>query len=583
MIARNSRKSTHPAVLPAVDMRSPEDCIIGTDLEGTILTWNVGAEKLFGYPAGQMIGQKITVIFLPEHSTDDPVSLWSPTASGDEKRFYSVRLRQDGVPIPVSAILSTVRNEYGQIAGISALYRPLTKIVSRAVVQTTRDVFAPISLGDARRPKVLLATAGAGGTIAAVRRLHEHGFDVNVVSSERLGSAAWSNRVAHAYKGPRESDGEGFIRWLMANGEADPGQILLATSDQTSWLYTMHAPELSRYFRLYQPSIATMRVILDKNLFAEAAVRAGLSILPSWEPRNIDDLLAVAATLPYPILIKPRTHVHRLRNDKGLVAFSKEELIERYSLYVEMETIRGADNPHLPDAGLPILQQFVNVAKEGVYSVSGFLDRSGEMFVTRRSVKVLQRSQPVGVGVCFESRPAAPALSDAVRRLCKEMNYFGMFEVEFIRFGQSWAAIDFNPRLFNQVGMDIYRGMPLPVLACLDAMGDTAGLREAVTKAQQADENAQAVFCDRFTMNSIFIAKTLTGRMSRSELSTARAWWKEHAGHAVDFALDGKDRMPGIIHVMSEIYLGIRAFPKFLRLTPRTSAKSPETLAKVRT
>jgi hypothetical protein len=146
-----------------------------------------------------------------------------------------------------------------------------------------------------------------------------------------------------------------------------------------------------------------------------------------------------------------------------------------------------------------------------------------------------------------------------------------MFEVEFIRFGNSWAAIDFNPRLFNQVGLDIYRGMPLPILACLDAIGDTAGLREAMAWAKRADEHADAVFSDRFTMRSILIAKALTGRISPTELISWRNWWKANADRAVDFAVDRQDWIPGLVHAASEIYLGLKAFPKFLRLTPRTS------------
>jgi hypothetical protein len=73
----------------------------------------------------------------------------------------------------------------------------------------------------------------------------------------------------------------------------------------------------------------------------------------------------------------------------------------------------------IPEAPGPILQQFVRVGREGVCSVTGFIDRTGELFVTRRSKKVLQRSQPAGVGVCFESLPPDSGMSDAVRRLCR--------------------------------------------------------------------------------------------------------------------------------------------------------------------
>ena len=367
---------------------------------------------------------------------------------------------------------------------------------------------------------VLLGTAAAGGTIAAVRELAANGINANVLSSQALSPAAWSRCAARSYRAPEESEDERFIDRLMQIGAANPGQILVPTSDQTAWLYTVHAPKLQKYFVLYQPSVESMKRILDKNLFAQAIMKAGLSVLPSWEGKSLDEVVALAPTLPYPILIKPRTHVHRERNDKGLVANSRAELVQKYQRFVDLEKSDSESSTKLQDARLPVLQQFVDQAKEGVYSVTGFIDRSGELFVTRRSIKVFQRSQPVGVGICFESRPADPELSNAVRRLCKELDYFGMFEVEFIRFNQSWAAIDFNARLFNQIGLDIRRGMPLPLFACLDATGQTAALRKAVEKAQRVDESVRTVFYDSFTLKAILAARTLTRRISREERRT---------------------------------------------------------------
>jgi D-aspartate ligase len=421
---------------------------------------------------------------------------------------------------------------------------------------------------------VLLASASSGGAIAAARHLGAIGFDVRVLSSQRLAAAAWSRHTARAYSAPPESESQRFLERLLAIGAADPGQILLPTSDETAWLYTQNAAELGRYFRAVQPSTAVLLKILDKKLFADAAVSAGLAVLPSWDPRTIDDVEALAPTLPYPILIKPRTHVHRLRNDKGIVVYSAQELINQYRRFVDREQVRAADDPLLCDANLPILQQFVRVGSEGVHSVTGFIDRTGELFVTRGATKVFQRSQPVGVGLCFESLPLVPALSDAVRRLCRELGYFGIFEVEFLWFDGRWAAIDFNPRLFNQIGMDIRRGMPLPLLACLDAAGETTSLRDAVAKAKTEDDE-QMVFCDRFTLRAILFAQTMTGRISHKDHAYWRAWMKQHAAHAVDVAADDSDPKPRVIHALSELYLGLKSFPRFLLSTPRVSDKTP--------
>jgi D-aspartate ligase len=430
-----------------------------------------------------------------------------------------------------------------------------------------------------KNPSVLLATASAGGTIAAARYLGANGFRVGVVSSHRLGAAAWSHYVTRSFSAPRESQNRPFVERLLAIGGSDPGQILLPTSDETAWLYALNATELGQYFRIVQPGVPVLLTILDKKLFADAAIRAGLSVLPSWTPRTVAEVAKLAPCLPYPLLIKPRTHVHRLRNDKGVVVHSADELTVQYGRFVDREKARAGDSSDLHDAKLPILQQFVRVGSEGVYSVTGFINQTGELFVARGATKVFQRSQPVGVGVCFESRPLSPALSAAVRKLCRELGYFGIFEVEFLWFDGRWVAIDFNPRLFNQVGMDIHRGMPLPLFACLEAIGETEALRNAITRAQ-AEDDEQTVFCDCFTLRAILLAKTMTARISAEDRQFWRGWLKQHAARAVDFVADESDRAPVFIHVLSEIYLGLKSFPRFLRATPRAPLKAPHMLTK---
>jgi D-aspartate ligase len=419
---------------------------------------------------------------------------------------------------------------------------------------------------------VLLASASYAGTIAAVRQLGAKGFSVRVISSERFGAAAWSRYAAHVYSAPSERDSQQFLERLLTIGAADPGQILLPTSDETAWLYSVNAAELGRYFRVAQPPTETLKNILDKKLFGDAAVAAGLAVMPSWEPRNAEEVAGLAPNLHYPILIKPRTHVNRFRTEKGVLVHSADELIVEYRRFVELERHGNASKTLLPNANLPLLQRFARVGKEGVYSLTGFIDRTGELFVTRCAAKVFQRSQPVGIGVCFESRPPVPALSDAVRQLCRKLGYFGIFEIEFLWFEGRWAAIDFNPRLYNQIGMDIRRGMPLPFLACLEAAGETASLRDAVVQAQ-VDEDTETIFCDRFTLHAILLAQTMTGRISGKDRAYWRGWLRRHETSVVDYAADESDPLPLFIHALSDTYLGLKSLPRFFRSTPHISSK----------
>jgi D-aspartate ligase len=426
------------------------------------------------------------------------------------------------------------------------------------------------------RPTVLLASASSGGTIAAVRHLGANGFEVGVVSSVPLGAAAWSRYATRTYSAPPESENERFLERLLIIGATRPGQILLPTSDETAWLYASNAAELGRYFHLAQPPLSVLSNLLDKKLFADAATRAGVAVLPTWAPGTLEDITELAPSLPYPVLIKPRTHVHRLRNDKGVVVKSASELRDKYLQYVYREA-RAGRKATLCDGSLPILQQFVRVGSEGVHSVTGFIDRTGELFVARNATKVFQRSQPAGVGVCFESRPQSPAMSDGVRRLCRELGYSGIFEVEFLFIDGRWVAIDFNPRLFNQVGMDIRRGMPLPLFACLESLGEVDALGEAISRTLACPDEPMA-FCDRFTLRAILLAQTITGRISPEDRTYWRNWMRLRAAHTVDFVADEGDRIPELIHILSEIYLGLRSFPRFLRSTPRASSQSSQLL-----
>ena len=163
------------------------------------------------------------------------------------------------------------------------------------------------------------------------------------------------------------------------------------------------------------------------------------------------------------------------------------ELLEQYSVFMAREQVSaGAATPRASWAVRPFLQPFVKVGSEGVQSIAGFIDRTGDLFVTRRSIKVFQRTRPLGVGVCYESLPPDPLLSNAVYALCRELGYFGIFEVEFLSFGERPTVIDFNPRLYNQVGLDIERGLPLPLLACLEAPWATRWRCGALSRTRKA-------------------------------------------------------------------------------------------------
>jgi predicted ATP-grasp superfamily ATP-dependent carboligase len=367
-------------------------------------------------------------------------------------------------------------------------------------------------------------------------------------------------------------DGGRFVEWLMAYGERKPGHVLLPTSDEMVLLFASNLKLLETNFRLYQPPLESTLRVLDKRLLWQACRQVGIDTLPSWFPSGEEELHILGTNLPYPVLIKPRTQVRRTRRNQGVVVRGPEDLLTSYRA-VATQTHDPSGYDKLSDADIPMVQQFAEEGSEAVYSVSGFIDRSGELMVARGTTKVFQRRRPVGIGVCFEASPLEDDLAKGVKRLCREVGHFGVFEVEFVRWKQKWAVIDFNPRFYHQMGLDISRGLPLPMWTYLGACGEESLLEVEMRRAANRTDGATSAFCDQFTFRAILTAMRITGRLSRVEAAVWKRWLEQHRAGIVDIAIDVRDPIPGFVHALSELKLGLQAVPRFLS-APRTASRT---------
>jgi PAS domain S-box-containing protein len=114
------------AALAAI-VESCEDAIISKNLEGTVTSWNAGAERLFGYRADEMIGQPVARIIPPEFQAEEDTILDCLCRGQSIARFESVRLAGDGRRIPVSLTISPIRDASGTIIGASKIARDITE------------------------------------------------------------------------------------------------------------------------------------------------------------------------------------------------------------------------------------------------------------------------------------------------------------------------------------------------------------------------------------------------------------------------------------------------------------------------
>jgi PAS domain S-box-containing protein len=87
-------------------IQSSDDAIVGKSLDGTITSWNPGAERIFGYTAKEMLGQPILRL-LPHNRVHEESLIMEKIKNGQGvDHFETVRMRKDGSPINVSVTIS---------------------------------------------------------------------------------------------------------------------------------------------------------------------------------------------------------------------------------------------------------------------------------------------------------------------------------------------------------------------------------------------------------------------------------------------------------------------------------------------
>ena len=104
-----------------------DDAIISKDLQGIVTSWNTGAEGLFGYSPGEMIGQPIMRL-IPSDRVQEEAEILRRVGRGENvKHFDTERMRKDGSLIAISVTVSPIKDSRGKIIGASKVARDITE------------------------------------------------------------------------------------------------------------------------------------------------------------------------------------------------------------------------------------------------------------------------------------------------------------------------------------------------------------------------------------------------------------------------------------------------------------------------
>jgi PAS domain S-box-containing protein len=106
----------------AAIVESTDEAIVTVDTQRRVTHWNPGAERMTGYAAHEVLGQRLDMLYPPEHPT-----IAGPALQGQRiVNHVTRRMRKDGVLIDIAQSTAPIHDEHGNITGVSAVARDIT-------------------------------------------------------------------------------------------------------------------------------------------------------------------------------------------------------------------------------------------------------------------------------------------------------------------------------------------------------------------------------------------------------------------------------------------------------------------------
>lgn len=166
-VTERKRAEEMRARLAAI-VESSDDAIVSKDLNGVIMTWNAGAERLFGFSSEEAVGRPITIVIPPDRLDEEPEILRRIRRGERVDHFETIRRRKDGTLLDISLTVSPIVDSSGRIVGASKIARDITE---RKMLERQKDAFIGIAAHELRTP----VTGIKAYTQLLARRLRDSG------------------------------------------------------------------------------------------------------------------------------------------------------------------------------------------------------------------------------------------------------------------------------------------------------------------------------------------------------------------------------------------------------------------------
>ncbi|HEV2426139.1 MAG TPA: PAS domain S-box protein [Terriglobia bacterium] len=144
--ATERKRADEARALLASIVESSSDAIVGS-LGGTIVSWNRGAESLYGYRAEEVIGKPVSILVPADHLAEVQQMLDRAKQGQITSSVETVRMRKDGTAVDVSVTVSPIRNASGEVTGAAAIAHDITER-KRAEAENSRLAAAVAQAGE---------------------------------------------------------------------------------------------------------------------------------------------------------------------------------------------------------------------------------------------------------------------------------------------------------------------------------------------------------------------------------------------------------------------------------------------------
>lgn len=245
-------------------VESSDDAIVSKNLDGIITSWNIGAERIFGYAASEAVGRPITILIPPDRENEEPEIL-SRIRNGERIEHYeTVRRRKDGALIDISLTVSPVRSADGRVIGASKIARDVTErrrardqreLLLREMDHRVKNLFSlasgvvSLSARSARTPEELAASVSE--RLGALARAHALTLTTGSAGSNSAEHPATLHALIKAITSPYEDGSDGDKARIAVSGT----DIALSAGSVTSMALLLHefATNAAKYGALSTP------------------------------------------------------------------------------------------------------------------------------------------------------------------------------------------------------------------------------------------------------------------------------------------------------------------------------------------